>query len=193
MGRRLFFYDVRQGWAWMSLAGSGAQARFVRHYLRAIARLVTKSAHEIRAQNTWGDGLFLVFPNVVPAGKFALELCDLITKTRWAKYGLPAGLGLRIALHAGPTYRVDDPIAGRCSYMGTHVSRAARIEPITPPGLVYASEAFAALAAAQRATFFEFDYVGRIPLPKGLGTFPLYHMRPRPEIVSSGRLGLRHR
>jgi len=41
-----------------------------------------------------------------------------------------------------------------------HVSRAARIEPITPPGQVYASQAFAALAAAENVTDAEITQLG---------------------------------
>src|SRR5207248_5750891 len=95
-------------------------------------------------------GLYFVFSDIHLAGKFALELANLIAGTRWEEKGLRRGLSLRIALHAGPVYEFNDPITGNRSYSGTHVSRAARIEPITPPGQVYASEAFAALAAAQR-------------------------------------------
>jgi class 3 adenylate cyclase len=53
----------------------------------------------------------------------------------------------------------------------------ARIEPITPPGQVYASEAFAALAAARKADGFTCDYVGQTRLAKGYGTLPTYHVR----------------
>jgi len=63
------------------------------------------------------------------------------------------------------------------TYGGTHVSHAARIEPITPPGEVYASRWFAALAAADGVTEFVCEYVGRTPLAKGYGTFPTYHVR----------------
>jgi len=54
------------------------------------------------------------------------------------------------------------------------VNRAARIEPITPPGQVYASEAFAAMATAQRVTSFGFNSAGQTPMTKGYGTFPMY-------------------
>lgn len=90
----------------------------------------------------------------------------------------PAGdLNLRIALHAGPVYSFVDPITRKRGYGGTHVSRAARIEPVTPAGQVYASEAFAALAAAQGARGFACDYAGQTPMAKGYGTFPTYHVR----------------
>src|SRR5439155_25432992 len=118
-----------------------------------------------------------VFSDVDAAGKFGLELADLVTRTNWEEKKLRPGLNLRIGLHAGPVYEFDDPITGDRSYGGTHVSRAARIEPITPPGQVYASEAFAAMAAAQRLPIFNFDYAGQTPMAKNYGTFPMYHMR----------------
>ncbi len=152
--------------------------RFVQHFLGAIAELSGKFGEAIIAKNTWGDGLYFVFSDVDLAGKFALELANLVATTKWEERGLRAGLSLRIGLHAGPVYEFDDPITGNRTFSGTHVSRAARIEPITPAGQVYASEAFAALAAAQGAESFTCDYVGQTPMAKGYGTLPTYHVRP---------------
>ena len=118
-----------------------------------------------------------MFSDVDLAGKFALDLADFVAATKWEEKGLRSGLNLRIGLHAGPVYEFDDPITGSRTYSGTHVSRAARIEPITPPGQVYASESFAALAAARRAEGFICDYVGQTPMAKGYGTLPTYHVR----------------
>ena len=160
-----------------SKLSEGQVPRFVEHFLGAIAQLAKKFSESIIANNTWGDGLYLVFSNVDVAGNFALALADLVTSANWEKKGLPADLNLRIALHAGPVYEFNDPVTGSRSYSGTHVSRAARIEPITPRGQVYASEAFAALAAAQRAAGFTCDYVGQTPMAKGYGTLPTYHVR----------------
>ena len=153
--------------------------RFLRDFLGAIAGLSAQFTSSIVAKNTWGDGIYFVFSEVNAAGNFALQLADLISRTKWEDKGLRAGLNLRIALHAGPAYEFDDPITGNRSYSGTHVSRAARLEPITPPGQVYASEAFAALAAAQRSSDFTCDYVGQTPMAKGYGTLPAYHVRRR--------------
>jgi class 3 adenylate cyclase len=121
--------------------------------------------------------LYFVFSEVDVAGNFALELADLVAETKWEEKGLGSGLSVRIALHAGPVYEFDEPITGQRTYGGTHVSRAARLEPITPPGQVYATEAFAALAAAQHARGFTCDYVGQTPMAKGYGTLPIYHVR----------------
>ena len=154
--------------------------RFVQHFLGPIAQLSRSFGEDLIAKNTWGDGLYFVFSDVDLAGRFALELADLISATAWREKGLSNDLSLRIALHAGPVYEFDDPITGNRSYSGTHVSRAARIEPITPPGQVYASESFAALAASRGSAVFACDYVGQTALAKGYGTLPMYHVRRRP-------------
>jgi class 3 adenylate cyclase len=151
--------------------------RFLKYFLGAIGNLMAISDHAPLIKNTWGDGLYFVFADVRDAGLFALELCQLMVDTDWSRKGLPKAINLRIALHAGPVYSCVDPVTGQQSYTGTHVSRAARIEPITPPGQVYSSQAFAAIAAAQGINEFTCDYVGQTPLAKGYGTFATYHVR----------------
>ena len=78
-----------------------------------------------------------------------MALCDLGAHTDWVKLGLPPHMNVRIGLHAGPAIRMIDPVTGQLNFMGSNVSRAARIEPVTPPGQVYCSEPFAALAEAE--------------------------------------------
>jgi hypothetical protein len=67
--------------------------------------------------------------------------------------------------------------------VGTHMSHAARLEPVTPPGHVYASEAFAALAACEGETAFTCAYVGTTPWAKDYGRQPTYRLIPEPEAV----------
>jgi class 3 adenylate cyclase len=163
--------------------------RFVKHFLGAISRMPAMSRHAPEMKNTWGDGLYFVFDTVFDAGMFALELADLMGPPgKWVQYGLPEKLNLRIALHAGPVYSCLDPVTGRLNFTGTHVSRAARIEPVTPPGQVYASQEFAALAAAERINQFMCEYVGQTPLAKGFGTFPTFHVRRTQSQASSSSI-----
>jgi 2-C-methyl-D-erythritol 4-phosphate cytidylyltransferase len=152
--------------------------RFIVRFLGTIDKLSRCYAEQILATNTWGDGLYLVLREPAAAGNFALELAKLAAGIDGTENGLGAGLSLRIALHAGPVYEFIDPITGRPGFSGTHVSRAARIEPITPPGQVYASESFAAVAAAHGAKHFTCDYVGQTALAKDYGTLAAYHVRP---------------
>lgn len=160
-----------------SKLGEAEVPRFIEHFLGAVAQWSEKLGQSVLTQNTWGDALYFVFSDVDSAGKFALAVADLASSTDWQAKGLPADLSLRIALHAGPAYEFMDPITGTRTYGGTHVSRTARMEPITPRGQVYASEAFAALAAARAVKDFTCDYVGQIPLAKSYGTLPTYHVR----------------
>ena len=146
---------------------------FVQHFLGLAGRLAAESAHRPVTKNTWGDGLYLVFSNVRDAGQFALDLRDVVRNTDWSKHGLPT-LNLRIGLHAGPVYHCCDPVTEHTTYIGANVSRAARIEPITPTGQVYASQAFAALATAEGVKEFRCDYVGQTSMAKKYGTFPTY-------------------
>jgi class 3 adenylate cyclase len=127
-------------------------------------------------KNTWGDGLYFVFSSVSDAGQFALDLRDGVASTDWPTKGLPS-LNLRIGLHAGPVYACTDPVTLRANYIGAQVSRAARIEPITPTGQVYASQYFAALAAAEGVKEFRCDYVGQTSMAKKYGVFPTYVVR----------------
>jgi len=120
----------------------------------------------------------MVFRDVRDAGHYALELSALMRGFDRKAWGLPPGFDLRIAAHCGPVHCARDPITGGNLYTGPHTSRAARIEPITPPGQVYASSAFASVAAATGVEGLAMRYVGRIPLAKGFGTLGLYCVRP---------------
>jgi class 3 adenylate cyclase/tetratricopeptide (TPR) repeat protein len=150
---------------------------FVEQFMGAINRLATDSPYRPLLKNTWGDALYGVFASVQDGGNFALQLRDLVADTDWQGKGLPKEINLRISLHAGPVYCYKEPLSKELEYAGSHIVRAARIEPITPPGQVYASQHFAALASTQRVRGFTCEYVGRIPLPKHAGIIPLYLVR----------------
>jgi class 3 adenylate cyclase len=151
--------------------------QFVQHFLGAIAALLERSKRPPIVKNTWGDALYFAFNDIAAAGVLALEISELIRATHWPDFGLPAGMDIRIALHSGPAYPVMDPIIRQFNYTGVQVSRAARIEPITPAGAVYASQEFAALAEAVGVTEFVCQYVGVTSMAKSYGDFPTYQVR----------------
>lgn len=156
---------------------------FAQHFLGLAGKLASESKHCPLTKNTWGDGLYFVFANVRDAGQFALDLRDVVRDTDWSKHGLPV-LNLRIGLHAGPVYSCCDPVTRHTTYIGANVSRAARIEPITPTGQVYASQTFAALAAAEGVKEFRCNYVGQTSMAKKYGTFPTYVVfRPKTAVA----------
>lgn len=149
---------------------------YIEGFLGSVAGLSRRTRHPFEHVETSGDGLYMVFRDAADAGHFALELSALTNAFDRAAWGLPATFSLRVALHCGPVHCATDPITGSPIYTGPHTSRAARIEPITPPGQVYASSAFAAVVAASGAGL-SLSYVGRMPLAKGYGSLGLYHLR----------------
>ena len=60
--------------------------------------------------------------------------------------------------------------------MGSHVSRTARIEPVTPAGAVYVTEQFAAALALDAHEEFCCDYVGHMPAAKDFGKLRMYRL-----------------
>ena len=118
----------------------------------------------------------MAFRDVPSAIRFGLELRDTTAAIDWTRCGFPADLGLRISLDAGPVMEFKDPVTGREDVAGLLVNRAARIEPVTPVNHVYASRTLAALSLALEVPGIRFEYAGETALPKGFGTFPLYHV-----------------
>jgi len=168
--RAMLFGDVK-GYSKLSDA---ELLRFASRFMKRVAETLEGDSDRILSRRTAGDGLFLIFADLEVAAAVALRLRDLVAGTRWDDHGLPANLGIRISLDAGPVHAYRDPVTRHFEVCGAYVNRAARIEPITPPNQVYASEAFAALQVAAGSDTFRFDYVGQTQLPKGFGMTPLY-------------------
>ena len=150
---------------------------FFEHYAGAVARFNETTDFRAEHIETAGDGMYMVFDNPHAAGHYALGLSDLVNGCDWSRLGLPADLSARIGLHCGPVFVGQDPITGMPLYTGIHTSRTARIEPITPPGQVYASSAYAAVAAARGIEGLRFSYIGRTQLAKQYGALALYHVK----------------
>jgi hypothetical protein len=139
------------------------------------------------------------------AGCFALELTKMIKdgednwKSRGLYYEEPSpidgkkvriALNVRIGLHSGPVFMHYNPVLRQLGFTGAHVSRAARIEPVTRAGEVYASEEFAAMAElgseierrvdgnhSPEGPGFVCEFAGSMKLAKGLpGQYRIYRV-----------------
>jgi class 3 adenylate cyclase len=155
---------------------------YVRGFLSGVAKTLQGSAATPLYKNTWGDAICLAFDDPLQAADFAIELRDMVRRTDWSRMDLPRTLSVRIGLHAGPVYCVREPLLERLNVFGFHVNQAARIEPITSPGNVYASESFAALLLTDPRNRLDCRYVGVIVLPKGFGSYPIYHIKRLTEV-----------
>jgi class 3 adenylate cyclase len=161
---------------------------FIEHFVGGVAARLRDKPYRAANIRRVGDGLLMVFASVRDAAACALDLVDWVADgsraeadgaTHWSRVGLPREMRMRVALHAGPIFECQDPLTHTVAFEGAHVNYAARIEPVTPGNQVYASEAFAALAASWPEPCDEFvcEYVGRTPLAKNFGDYPLYHVR----------------
>ncbi len=155
---------------------------FVKDFLASLVDRMKRLRGRPLFKNLWGDALCFAFSDPAAAAECALSLRDLVRQTEWSARHLPADLAIRIGLHAGPVFKGREPVLKRLNYFGSHVNLAARIEPITRPGNVYASEQFVALLVARGSKGIDSRYVGVITLPKEFGSYPIYHIKRVNEI-----------
>jgi len=150
---------------------------FVEHILGTINSHLGEKNNNPNFVNTWGDGLFAVWGTPTQAAIQALLIQDAIAEFSSKKTRLPMEFSMRISLHYGVAHRLVDPILGQKNYFGEAVARAARIEPITPPGGIYTTEQFAAMLMLELDSPVVAEYVGNIAAAKDFGSFPLYRLR----------------
>lgn len=161
--------------------------------LHELSELKARYAAHLELVESWGDAIYSIMGAALPMVDYAFDLLDGIERVNAAAPPAVAGLSLRLALHAGPVYQGTNPLTGRPIVYGSHVSRAARMEPISPPGYVYASEQFVAMLlsednARRHAAAFTGDacaqsyscsYIGNLSLAKKYDRQPVYAIRRR--------------
>lgn len=164
-------------YAGFSRLAESAYPVFDREIMGRIAAVLAAQRHHILARNTWGDALYLVMESAAAGAEVALHLQRVLNAYDARGLGLPPELGgMRIALHYGSVYQSEDRVTGLANFLGNEVARAARIEPVTPPGDVYVTEPFAAMIALHAPYRFRCRYVGQVDLAKKYGAFPMYRL-----------------
>jgi len=150
---------------------------FDQEIMGRIASVLDANQQRVLARNTWGDALYMVMDGAIAGAEIALQLQQALNEFDPACLGLPPDLGgMRIALHYGSVYQSRDRVTGLPNFLGNEVARAARIEPVTPPGDVYVTQPFAAMVALHAPERFHCRYVGQIDLAKKYGAFPMYRL-----------------
>jgi hypothetical protein len=144
--------------------------------MRVVADVLDAHEAEVECRNSWGDALYAVATSAPAAAEIALQLQDRLAEFDYATLGLDGSGGMRIGAHYGPAYKTVDRITGRTTFYGTEVSKAARIEPVTPPGAVFVTEPLAAILTLEARDRFNCRYVGRIALAKKYGNYPMYRL-----------------
>ncbi|HEY0115638.1 MAG TPA: adenylate/guanylate cyclase domain-containing protein, partial [Allosphingosinicella sp.] len=150
---------------------------FDREIMGRIADVLAQHDAKVLARNTWGDALYTVMDGAIAGAEIALHLQQVLKEADPAVLGLASDQGgMRIALHYGSVYQSIDLVTGLPNFLGNEVARAARIEPVTPPGDVYVTEPFAAMIALHAPDRFHCRYVGQVDLAKKYGAFPMYRL-----------------
>jgi class 3 adenylate cyclase len=161
-------------------------------FLQALQQQLAAAAEPPNLVEAWGDSIYVVMPSARTMLQYAFALRGAFIHQDHRTHGLPWQLGIRIGLHAGPVFRGIHPLTGKTIYSGRQVNRAARIEPITMPGEVYASHEFVALLTAEEtaerhrldfngqtyAPWYQANYLGLVEMPKQHGTQQVYHLLP---------------
>ena len=160
------------------------------NFLAELRSNLEKLAPNPNSLNTWGDAIFAVMDNASDLADFAITLSELVPEISRNTRGLPP-INVRVSLHAGPVYEAIDPFLKIPNYYGGHINRAARLEPVTVIGEVYATEQFMALLISEQSAKrvekhqmglpfsdkYAYEYVGVTALAKGFGEQPVYHLR----------------
>lgn len=150
---------------------------FWKTVMRAIGEVLEESPEALAFRNTWGDAIHFVVPDVRQAAAICLSVQRRLAKLKGSVLGWNDAPTMRIGAHYGPAFKGWDPVVAQPTYYGRALSRAARIEPITPPGAVYVTEAFAAILLLESRGDFTCTYVGEVMLAKGYGAFRMYDLK----------------
>lgn len=155
---------------------------FVSEILGQAGAVLDEYGDKILYRNSWGDAIYAVISSPSDAAEIVLHLQRRLNDVPQILRDPDTNCGMRIGLHHGPIYRGYDAVTMRTSFFGSEVTRTARIEPVTPTGEVYATEAFAAILALESEQRFGTHYVGRIQLAKNYGELAMYKLSPRKSV-----------
>ena len=175
--------------AWSRPGRRSAPAGRVVAAAGVVGRPDERHGEEVDFRNTWGDAVYVVLSDVSAAARCALDLQQAMASIDLEAERLPSHLALRIGGHVGPVFPIHDPVLDADGFIGSHVSRTARIEPVTPPGGVYVTEPFAAALVLDGRDEFVCDYVGHMAAAKDYGHLRMYRLRHRRASDSGSRGG----
>ena len=159
--------------------------RYTDHVLSTLADVLDRHGDAVLHRNTWGDAIYVALDDLGTAAECALQMQTATAALDLGAAGLPANLMLRLSGHVGPVFNRHDPLLGRSNVLGTHVTRTARVEPVTPPGAVYVTDAFAAALVLAGRDEYACDYVGHMPAAKDYGRLRMYRLRRRSVVAAA--------
>ena len=152
--------------------------QFQKHFMGQISATLDSFGTQVLYRNSWGDAIYAILDTAEAGARCALDIQNALKQLNLRQLGFTHPLELRLAVHYGPIFRGRDFLTKSETFFGAHVTRAARIEPVTPPGEVFVTEAMAAALALSSAASVRPEYVGNTQLAKNYGSLRMYVLRP---------------
>lgn len=148
--------------------------------LKAIKEEV--GGHNISHYKSWGECYLILFSSVNAGVKAALTLRDkFLLRANLTKLGLPPSLSICCSLHVGDVVIKDfeNPIYSekKQDVIGKNIDLTTKIEPLTPPGHVWATEQVFLSLQDSSQDGISFDPIGKRKLAKKWGMQNLYDIR----------------
>jgi class 3 adenylate cyclase/tetratricopeptide (TPR) repeat protein len=151
---------------------------FQRAFMARISETLDGFGRQVLYRNSWGDAVYAILDTPEAGARCALAIQTALKELNLRQLGFTHPLELRLAVHYGPIFRGRDFLTKAETFFGAHVTRAARIEPVTPPGEVFVTEAMAAALALGGEASVRPEYVGSTQLAKNYGSLKMYVLRP---------------
>lgn len=136
---------------------------------------------------TVGDAIFSVAGDASFMATYAITLKKAVKRAQQIFAAFDPPMDVRIALHAAPIFDYHDPVGDRPDWFGSHVNRTARLEPVTLPGHIYATEQFISMLATEERSLegsgssepasWRWHLVGTIELAKDFGAQRVFHLK----------------
>lgn len=145
-----------------------------------LAEAIRQFGPAVLLRQTWGDALHVVTADAQTAARLSLALTDTVRALREGYSGRLGELEIRVGAHYAAAYVGHDAVQDAATYYGTQLSFTARVEPVTPPGSVFVTEAFSAELAVEAPGAFRLEYAGEVALAKRYGRFRLYSLVAAP-------------
>ncbi|MBA4285375.1 MAG: hypothetical protein C0434_07560 [Xanthomonadaceae bacterium] len=160
-----------------SRLGDEEQPVFQEVLIGGIAAALAEHQPRILLQHTWGDAVHVVTDDAETTARIADRIHGIVERARGGLGGMLEKLELRLSAHYAPVFEGIDPVEGTTTYFGSQLSFAARVEPVTPPGMIFVTEAFAARLMLEAPDRYAAEYAGEIELAKRYGKYRLYSLR----------------
>ncbi len=154
-------------------------AQFNNTIMSKISDVLRSYDKNVLYKNSFGDAVYVVFEGALAAARCALAIQNVFNEADFKDSETGSKLSFRLGGHFGPIFHGTDFIRDEPSFFGSHVTKVARIEPVTPPGAVYVTEPMAAALALCGSHEIDCDYVGIVALAKNYGEFRMYVLRER--------------